>query len=1519
MSEPAIRSNRGDVYQTLIAFDWALTVFYDSDYQWLEIDSTTYDVDDVVIGKADGTSICCQCKKNQPHFKAWSLVDLADELDKAYNLLLKYETVEILFYSRDSFGKLAKLKEYRNTQPDESGYYKNLPANLKKTETELSKQIAAHALKLSAYEFLAYVDFEVSTNYNRLIARLRERLQSMVSSSNAVYDALYRHLDQLGARVGNGTSVAAQHRLTKDDLRNIISSAGGIISSPVASEDIKSTFVGTSNIGRHWRSDIAGRHLDRPVLNELLSAIDSGHKSILLTGLPGSGKTCVMLALQKELEQRAQKGLKTFPLFIQSREFADLTTAAERADLGLPEQWVEYAARLAENVHVVVVIDSLDVLSIAREHKILTYFLAQLDRLLIVPNITVITACRDFDRRYDRRIAERQWDCEFKCGLLDWDSEVKPLLETINIETDSIKAETRELIRNTRELALFVELAQRERDCNVITSQALAQRYLDVFIRDEPALGEDALVAIEGIADEMLKTRKLTIPYQRVSIPETVKRRLCSLNIIQETKKGDLTFGHQTLFDVLVISGLLRKGCTLNQFINELPPVPFVRPCIRSFLEQLALGDRREYRKQLRAVLTGSSAFHIRRLVAESLAEQIPQDEDWPLIQELRNNHKEVFQVVYYQSNKLEWFYFWDKHWVPLLFAQKDVDGINRHLAKISLWINKFPKGVLDFCTKALEVDYIDQGQLIWQLSFILERVDDKLLDEAAPLLEKLLYLPRVEHNPLGKTLARYVSAEVISDATLWQYIAGEIRDEDIMEYDFHNKLHCQSYELESKNNNFLPERMVNSVTLLDLALNSIEHWSRIKSSHYKIHSEGYGHFLHMTSYQDKHSRHDDNGHKNSARILFDAIEKAIINHAQLQSEWWLANSKRVCFNCEGALRYLGILACMSFPLSNRSLIGSFLTDKKMLESMLSYELGLLIKTTFIYLDTETQDAVMQTILLIREDDLNDENNTQWVLRERAELIAFIPCFLRSPETQSVLYGYEKANGTLIQQPYIYTSGSRDQVPFSFDKFLSCRDIEVLKLINHYSGYDRAFDDRLIGGEDEVGMQLREASSRQPIRFLHILPIYWNDIPARFRDDIMDGVATHVAYLYGDLKTNDKWEPLEKPEGVILANQILDELERHSGYWYHNRAASSAIEACSHVIEETLAAARLTFLCLGYANYNEEQINEEKNLITAGINMVSGHIVEAVMILTNNLQEKNIEFPDLLIPTLFRFSRSRYKAHQALILRRLPYVQSKNGDLGWQLFHEVMKEPSGLWTYSEHCLYYAYHRHVDQVEPILDQIYCEGIGKDLETWGRISALVSFADSQKQADLLTKLKTKNSIDAWEGAAQVWSHPENIQLYRTQCFSGLEAGLNEEASYASVVAHNVTRLFHEDGALLLIPEELLQLCFDALKNDSENKNHSLFGFSEWLNKTSQHDPKYALIAAEKYLNYTTKLDLSVEDYHNNFTQLITRLFAEAEEQEEIDNGEMLQRVVALQDILLARGVRGIDEWLKAAERP
>lgn len=616
MSIAGIHSNRGDLYQSLIAFDWALTVLSDPEFQWIEIDSTTYLVDDVVIGKEDGTLICCQCKKNQTDFRAWSIYDLDDELDKASHTLANNQQATVRFYSRSEFGAIAKLREYSILYDNEADYRANLTLQHTKTDADLAACIAAQASSLSVYEFLRRTSFEISPDYDRIEDLLRERLRQIASNSEAAYNALWIHLDKLGGRMlGGNLSASTQHRLTKDDLKDILHQAGAMLVPIMSTTQVRTSFSGTSAIGRSWLRDIAGQRISSSIVNELLAAIDVGKRSILLTGLPGSGKTCVMLNLQEALEIRAQTRADIVPLFIQSREFADLATAQERQAQGLPEKWVEQAARLAEDAHVVVVIDSLDVLSIAREHSVLTYFLAQIDQLLLIPNITVITACRDFDRKYDRRIAARQWDCEFQCLPLEWEIEIAPLLEKLGIDATTIDHVTRELIQNPRELALFVELAQREGSFNVVTSQALAQRYLDTIVQSDPALGDNAMLAIESIANAMLQSRTLSIPRQRFSASQDILRRLHSLNVLQDTHDGKLTFGHQTLLDVLVICGAVRRGVSLNEFIQGLPPVPFVRPSIRSFVAQLAAGDRREFRKQIRAVLTGNAAFHIRRLI----------------------------------------------------------------------------------------------------------------------------------------------------------------------------------------------------------------------------------------------------------------------------------------------------------------------------------------------------------------------------------------------------------------------------------------------------------------------------------------------------------------------------------------------------------------------------------------------------------------------------------------------------------------------------------------------------------------------------------------------------------------------------------------------------------------------------------------------------------------------------------------------------------------------------------------
>ena len=50
-----------------------------------------------------------------------------------------------------------------------------------------------------------------------------------------------------------------------------------------------------------------------------------------------------------------------------------------------------------------------------------------------------------------------------------------------------------------------------------------------------------------------------------------------------------------------------------------------------------------------------------------------------------------------------------------------------------------------------------------------------------------------------------------------------------------------------------------------------------------------------------------------------------------------------------------------------------------------------------------------------------------------------------------------------------------------------------------------------------------------------------------------------------------------------------------------------------------------------------------------------------------------------------------------------------------------------------------------------------------------------------------------------------------------------------------------------------------------------------------------------------------------------KLLTVLFREAEEREEQDNGEMLLRVLHLQDTMLMKGISAMDDWFKEAERP
>src|SRR5690606_31655822 len=161
---------------------------------------------------------------------------------------------------------------------------------------------------------------------------------------------------------------------------------------------------------------------------------------------------------------------------------------------------------------------------------------------------------------------------------------------------------------------------------------------------------------------------------------------------------------------------------------------------------------------------------------------------------------------------------------------------------------------------------------------------------------------------------------------------------------------------------------------------------------------------------------------------------------------------------------------------ANLDLIGQMLCDKDLLEFDLSYELGVLNQSVFTAFDATTQDSVTAAFLALWDEEAADQSSASWALRRRAELVSTIPCCLRSPEAQGLLEAYEMKAGPLIRQPQIRSRGGFVRPPFSYQILLDCSDGGVVRLLSHYAGYESHFDDFLIGGEREVGSQLREAS-----------------------------------------------------------------------------------------------------------------------------------------------------------------------------------------------------------------------------------------------------------------------------------------------------------------------------------------------------------------------------------------------------------------------------------------------------------
>jgi hypothetical protein len=254
-----------------------------------------------------------------------------------------------------------------------------------------------------------------------------------------------------------------------------------------------------------------------------------------------------------------------------------------------------------------------------------------------------------------------------------------------------------------------------------------------------------------------------------------------------------------------------------------------------------------------------------------------------------------------------------------------------------------------------------------------------------------------------------------------------------------------------------------------------------------------------------------------------------------------------------------------------------------------------------------------------------------------------------------------------------------------------------------------------------------------------------------------------------------------------------------------------------------------------------------------------------------------------------------------------------------------------LWPIAEQCLYYAYAKEFERVEPILARIFSAEAdngrpggeaGPDDDThvlmaWARISALSSLAGHIPYSAFVQRLQELGSSQAWNGAIAVWSANAHLVQHREVCFAGLRLALGIPATSAHA-AQAMDRVFRND-VRTIVPIDVIRLTFQALgQNERRTQFYHPHQFAGWLNAIAASRPDDTVAALELLVQFVTDTSVRLHD-SGEIARVLTTLLREAEEREPADEGALLRRMVAAQDALLSTGMYGLDDWLRDAKRP
>ena len=388
-----------------------------------------------------------------------------------------------------------------------------------------------------------------------------------------------------------------------------------------------------------------GSTIERGQVTTLIDAIlqDNGKDLIIVTGVAGAGKSGIVRGAIEALQKH---GVPHLAFRVDQHLSCGTREALGDTLTGRHESPVSTLKGTYPSALSVLFIDQVDAVSevSGRDGQIKEVLFRLINDAHIFGKVKAVVVCRTFDLGSDSRLkalVEKDRTISIDVPLLDWKTDVSPVLENHGFGSASFNEPQRNMLCLPVNLAVFLEIG--DPSFSFKSRAGLHEKLIEKKQRDisrERHISWSVVQALGAMSEWMSARQMLSAPASVLDAYPNAIDMLTSEGLIVSSR-DQINFFHESFFDHVYARSYVNGDQTLIGLLTSTEQHLFRRTQVRQILDALRQSDLPRYLKEVSSLLQrGEVRYHIKVAVAQWLNSiDTPTEQEFSILSGFNNTH----------------------------------------------------------------------------------------------------------------------------------------------------------------------------------------------------------------------------------------------------------------------------------------------------------------------------------------------------------------------------------------------------------------------------------------------------------------------------------------------------------------------------------------------------------------------------------------------------------------------------------------------------------------------------------------------------------------------------------------------------------------------------------------------------------------------------------------------------------------------------------------------------------------